>query len=202
MLDKASDDPIAALPFVRAKGKSKGKGRDFWHVKPTRDHDADHATGRRYARQAIEAARADEAKSGDPSPLISWIIRDIAAHRRFHAIEVGFLRELADSATAPKKGPDLHRVESALLDLEGTLAALEIVVHTDCFNRPGREFHALSGLVHAAADRAHEVSAALWPDDAAGPGDTHWRLTSRAGAAGMPPRRKTSSIERDGKKNG
>ncbi|KAB2911451.1 MAG: hypothetical protein F9K29_22410 [Hyphomicrobiaceae bacterium] len=60
---------------------------------------------------------------------------------------------------------DLHEVESHLLDLEGILRALEIVIQQDAFNSPSAECHALHVLVDTAQDTAGRLRTTLWPRD-------------------------------------
>src|SRR5215470_2703163 len=50
-----------ALPFVklRANDQPLWRPESFWHVTPTGRRDADIRLGRRYAREAIAAMRAD-----------------------------------------------------------------------------------------------------------------------------------------------
>jgi hypothetical protein len=160
MLQKT--DPIEALPFVRmkrARRKGAEAGRDFWHVKPTGDHDADFENGCRYARMALAAMNAD----ADGFPIVSWAIQAMATKGKFGAIEQGFLRELSELARR-----DLQEIETPLLRAEGTLSAAEMLCNDVHFNRPGREYHAMRELVQSAADHVQAAREALFPGETPG----------------------------------
>lgn len=50
-----------------------------------------------------------------------------------------------------------QQAESALLDLEGILHALDILRFEDALNKPGPEFHALAVLTNLAVEKAAEL---------------------------------------------
>jgi hypothetical protein len=71
-----------ALPFVRLRANDQPLWRpeSFWHVKPTGKRETDVRLGRKYAREAIAAMKADH-----NGHLIAHIIQDIirdAAERK------------------------------------------------------------------------------------------------------------------------
>jgi hypothetical protein len=92
------------LPFVelQAHDQPLWHPKSFWRVRSTGDRRRDMQLGRRYARQAISAMKAD-----GNGALIALIIQDIIkdavdqatrAGRRHHSpIVLGFLRELSQS---------------------------------------------------------------------------------------------------------
>jgi len=95
-----------ALPFVklRANDQPLWRPESFWHVTPTGRRDADIRLGRRYAREAIAAMRADR-----NSDLIAHVIQDVIADEQrrkkrrggLSPIVRGFLIEISEAiATA------------------------------------------------------------------------------------------------------
>ena len=98
-----------ALPFVklRANDQPLWRPESFWHVTSTGRRDADLRLGRRYARQAIAAMRADR-----DDHLIAHIIQDIiedAAYRTGRRrrggcgpLARGFLIEISEAIAAAR----------------------------------------------------------------------------------------------------
>jgi hypothetical protein len=96
-----------ALPFVKLKDNDQPMWRpeSFWHVRPTGNWERDVQTGRKYARLAIAAMKADR-----NSNLISLIIQDIikdsvkqatkTGSRRHGPTVLGFLAEISECAGA------------------------------------------------------------------------------------------------------
>ena len=72
-----------ALPFVklRANDQPLWRPESFWHVKSTPDKERDRGLGRKYARAAIEAMKADRNNG-----LIALIVQDIV---RVSAVRTG-----------------------------------------------------------------------------------------------------------------
>jgi hypothetical protein len=100
---------IKALPFVklRANDQPMWRPESFWCVRPTGNWERDVQIGRKYARQAVAAMKADRS-----SDLISLIIQDIikgsveqaakTGRRRHTATVLGFLAEISQcTAAAP-----------------------------------------------------------------------------------------------------
>ena len=93
-----------ALPFVRLRANDQPLWRpeSFWHVKPTGKRETDVRLGRKYAREAIAAMKADH-----NGHLIAHIIQDIikdAAERqgkkgrgRYSPIVLGFLIGISEA---------------------------------------------------------------------------------------------------------
>ncbi len=54
-------------------------------------------------------------------------------------------------------------VDSALLNLEGIIHALNLVRRGDALDKPGPEFHALSVLVTMAVTQVEKVRLAIYP---------------------------------------
>ncbi len=96
-----------ALPFVklRANDQPLWRPESFWHVTPTGRRDADLRLGRRYAREAIAAMRADR-----NSELIAHVIQDVIAdeeRRRkrrggLSPLARGFLIEISEAIAATR----------------------------------------------------------------------------------------------------
>jgi hypothetical protein len=98
---------VKALPFVKLRPNDQPMWRpeSFWHVRPTGKWERDVQIGRKYARQAIAAMKADQS-----STLISLIIQDIikdsleqagkTGRRRHSPTVLGFLAEISRSAAA------------------------------------------------------------------------------------------------------
>ena len=96
-----------ALPFVklRANDQPLWRPESFWHVKSTGKRAADLRLGRRYAREAIAAMKADH-----NSQLIAHIIQDIikdaveGARKKgrcgYSPIVLGFLAGLSEAIAA------------------------------------------------------------------------------------------------------
>jgi hypothetical protein len=82
---------IADLSFVRP---DQQKGRCFWHVQSTGDHQADGELGQRLA---LEYLAFEEADSEGPGHL-QWIVRDMP--RAIGPIETGFLTLVSYAAGA------------------------------------------------------------------------------------------------------
>ena len=93
-----------ALPFVKLKANDQPMWlpESFWHVKPTGKREADVRRGRKYAREAIAAMKADH-----NSHLIAYIIQDIIKNAiqragekngcgRRDAVVLGFLSEISE----------------------------------------------------------------------------------------------------------
>jgi hypothetical protein len=55
-------------------------------------------------------------------------------------------------------------IESALLDLEGVLHAIDLVRKEDGLSKPGPEFHALAVLSKVAIEQAEKLRSAIFPD--------------------------------------
>jgi hypothetical protein len=93
-----------ALPFVRLRANDQPLWRpeSFWYVKPTGKRETDVRLGRKYAREAIAAMKADH-----NGHLIAHIIQDIikdAAERkgkkgrgRYSPIVLGFLIGISEA---------------------------------------------------------------------------------------------------------
>jgi hypothetical protein len=93
-----------ALPFVRLRANDQPlwHPESFWHVKPTGKRETDVRLGRKYAREAIAAMKADH-----NSHLIAHIIQDIirdAAERkgkrgrgRYNPVVLGFLIGISEA---------------------------------------------------------------------------------------------------------
>jgi hypothetical protein len=96
-----------ALPFVklRANDQPLWRPESFWHVTPTGRRDADLRLGRRYARQAIAAMRADH-----NSELIAHVIQDVIADEQrwrkrrsgLSPLARGFLIEISEAIAAAR----------------------------------------------------------------------------------------------------
>ena len=94
-----------ALSFVKLKANDQPLWRpeSFWHVEPTGKREMDVRLGRKYAREAIAAMRADH-----NSHLLAYVIQDIikdavqhAAEKtgraRRNAVVLGFLAEISEA---------------------------------------------------------------------------------------------------------
>jgi hypothetical protein len=93
-----------ALPFVRLRANDQPLWRpeSFWHVKPTGKRETDVRLGRKYAREAIAAMKADHNRH-----LIAHIIQDIirdAAERKgkrgrgsYSPVVLGFLIGISEA---------------------------------------------------------------------------------------------------------
>jgi hypothetical protein len=105
-----------ALPFVKLKANDQPMWRpeSFWHVEPTgKRREMDVRQGRKHAREAIAAMRADH-----NSHLIAYIIQDIikdAVQRqgqrglgRRNAVVLGFLSEISEAIAATQSLPAVH----------------------------------------------------------------------------------------------
>jgi hypothetical protein len=103
---------VKALPFVTlAEGQSSWdgcKGVDFWKVEALDDGRADHHRGRDYARQTIEAIRADDARWAIES-ILRAIVQDAVkrakkggkgSRRTISSCADGFLWELSKQVNA------------------------------------------------------------------------------------------------------
>ena len=96
-----------ALPFVKLRADDQPllRPESFWHVEPTGKRETDVRLGRKYARQAIAAMKADH-----NAHLIAFIVQDIikdAIERsgkkgrgRRSAIVLGFLTEISEVIAA------------------------------------------------------------------------------------------------------
>jgi hypothetical protein len=93
-----------ALPFVRLRANDQPLWRpeSFWHVKPTGKRETDVRLGRKYAREAIAAMKAD--RNGHLiAHIIQDIIRDAAEHKgkkgrgRHSPIVLGFLVGISEA---------------------------------------------------------------------------------------------------------
>ena len=98
-----------SLPFVKVSDNDQPFWRpeSFWHVEPTGKREMDVRLGRKYARQAVAAMKADH-----NAHLIAFIVQDIIkdtiersgkkGRGRRSAIVLGFLTEISEAiATAP-----------------------------------------------------------------------------------------------------
>lgn len=63
---------------------------------------------------------------------------------------------------------DTRKVDSALLDLEGILHALDLVRMEGGLNKPGAEFHALAVLSRLAVQHVAQVRLAIFPEVSSG----------------------------------
>jgi hypothetical protein len=98
-----------ALPFVKLKANDQPMWfpESFWHVEPTGKREMDVRLGRRHARQAIAAMKADQ-NSHVIAHIIQDIIKDVAQRAwqkkgrgRRNAVVLGFLSEISEAmATA------------------------------------------------------------------------------------------------------
>jgi len=96
-----------ALPFVKLRADDQPllRPESFWHVEPTGKREMDVRLGRKYARQAVAAMKADH-----NAHLIALIVQDIikdAIERtgkkgrgRRSAIMLGFLTEISEAIAA------------------------------------------------------------------------------------------------------
>jgi hypothetical protein len=96
-----------ALPFVKVRDKDQPLWRpeSFWHVEPTGKRENDVRLGRKYARLAIAAMKADR-----DSDLIALVIQDIIRDaveqvgknggRRKSPAALGFLAEISEAIAA------------------------------------------------------------------------------------------------------
>jgi hypothetical protein len=97
-----------ALPFVKPRPNDQPMWfpESFWHVEPTGKREMDVRLGRRYARQAIAAMKADR-----NSHVIAHIIQDIIkevsqrawqkkGRGRRDAVVLGFLSEISEAIAA------------------------------------------------------------------------------------------------------
>jgi hypothetical protein len=103
-----------ALPFVKLKADDQPMWRpeSFWNVEPTGNRQTDVRLGRKYAREAIAAMKADH-----NSHLIAHIVQDIikdaitrAGERgrgRRNAIALGFLSEISEAVAALPSSIDM-----------------------------------------------------------------------------------------------
>lgn len=92
--------PVLALPFVRdttAEERASGCApRLFWSVEPSGHYMKDCATGRHYARLALDYS----ARSGN-SHVLTWAVFEmVSLGREVTGIEVGFLSVYEKAATA------------------------------------------------------------------------------------------------------
>lgn len=98
-----------ALPFVklRANDQPTWRPESYWHFKPTGKRDRDLQLGRKYARDAVAAMKAD-----DTSNLIALVIHDMIAdaieqartkgHCRPSPATTGFLSEISERLAAAR----------------------------------------------------------------------------------------------------
>src|SRR5262245_30162291 len=102
-----------ALPFVKQKANDQPMWfpESFWHVEPTGKREMDVRLGRRYARQAIAAMKADQ-NSHVVAHIIQDIIKEVSqrtwqkkGRARRDAVVLGFLCELSEAIA----GVELHR---------------------------------------------------------------------------------------------
>src|SRR5262245_26669372 len=96
------------LPFVKLKDNDQLMWfpESFWYVEPTGNREMDVRLGRRYARQAIAAMKADQ-----NSHIIAYVIQDIIkgvtqrawqkkGRGRRDAVVLGFLSEISEAIAA------------------------------------------------------------------------------------------------------
>jgi hypothetical protein len=96
-----------ALPFVklRANDQPLWRPETFWHVKSTGKRETDIRLGRRYAREAIAAMKADR-NSHLIADIIQDIIKDTAermrkkGRRSYGPIVLGFLIGISEAIAA------------------------------------------------------------------------------------------------------
>ena len=93
-----------ALPFVklRANDQPTWRPESFWHVRPSGHWERDVEMGRKYARLAMAAMKADQNRG-----LVSLIVQDIISRsieeaaktgrRRHNPMALGFLGEISKS---------------------------------------------------------------------------------------------------------
>ena len=98
-----------ALPFVRLRANDQPLWcpESYWHVKPTGKRDVDVRLGRKYARDAIAAMKADRNRH-----LIAHIIQDIIKDvvertgkrgcARYSPTARGFLVEISEAIDAAR----------------------------------------------------------------------------------------------------
>jgi len=98
-----------ALPFVklRANDQPLWRPENFWHVEPTGKREKDVRLGRKYARLAIAAMKADHDRN-----LIALVIQDILKdaieragkkdRRRNSPAVLGFLAEISEIIAAAR----------------------------------------------------------------------------------------------------
>lgn len=97
---KQSIAKLKALPFVadikdKNEVSKRGKGRDFWDIRPTGDYIIDCNTGRQYGALALKFMREE----GD-TPFLTQIVFDMMknTNSKNKGIEVGFLHFIASAA--------------------------------------------------------------------------------------------------------
>jgi hypothetical protein len=86
-----ASEATGTLPFVR--NNPSGEGHQFWHVKPSGEHQVDYALGHGFAFLALEMAAAVH----NPA-LVGWIIAEMGRNPAWRSIEVGFIRGVTDLA--------------------------------------------------------------------------------------------------------
>ena len=93
-----------SLPFVklRAHDQPMWLPESFWHVEPTGKRETDVRRGRKYARIAVAAMRADQ-NDQLIAHIVQDIIRDVVQngkkrrHGRRNAVVLGFLSEISEA---------------------------------------------------------------------------------------------------------
>ena len=92
-----------ALPFVKLRANDQPTWRpaSYWHVKPTGKRDADVRLGRKYARAAIAASKADY-DSQLIARIIEDIIRDAAECGKHSPVARGFLAEISETVVGAR----------------------------------------------------------------------------------------------------
>jgi hypothetical protein len=70
--------------------------------------------------------------------------------------------QLHSTDRAGNGGPLSFEAECHLLDLEGTMHALRLVIDHEAFNRPGGEHHALAVLSKTASEHLNALRRALY----------------------------------------
>jgi hypothetical protein len=93
-----------ALPFVklRAHDQPLWRPESFWHVRPAQDKERGVRLGRKYARAAIAAMKADR-NNGLVALIVQDIMRDTAARTgkrggpRLCPVAKGFLSEIGEA---------------------------------------------------------------------------------------------------------
>jgi hypothetical protein len=105
--DRSEFVAAKGLPFVklRANDQPTWRPESFWHVRPSGHWERDVEMGRKYARLAMAAMKADQ-----NSALISLIVQDIISRsieeaaktgrRRHSPMALGFLGAISKSVAA------------------------------------------------------------------------------------------------------
>ncbi|MEN2977860.1 hypothetical protein P7L78_19090 [Tistrella bauzanensis] len=94
LMEEGASDPLC-LPFIRDDDADCdddfSSRRNYWHVTPSGDDDADADLGRQYASLLVEHLRTGGSAAGS----LSYVIEDMVKAGRWSALEEAFADELA-----------------------------------------------------------------------------------------------------------